>query len=611
MNTISISQGVVIRNPQVKAIADEVFKTLQLAMDKAVAHHFEPKAYPLARGDSFERLFLARFKELHAYKQQAARTKVMHRIKSTQSWRRAYYGRLAAVNLASSVPVQTQVAKLPKARRGVSMDGLAGYYRSLSAVRLRSANGGSSRAGVVSAAMSAMTLEESGVADVAAAVKEYEKLQAITKKYKELGGEKGFLGPPVSEEHWAPDGQGRYRHYKNGSIYWHPKYGAHEVHGAIREKWKATGWEQGVLGYPTTDEMKTPDGKGRYNHFKKGIFAEGSIYWHPNLGAFEVHGGIRQKWKSLGWEKSFLGYPVTDELTTPDGIGRYNHFQNGSIYFSWKTGAHEVHGAIREFWKNAGWEQSFLGYPVTDEMDAPDGKGKYSKFQGGTVRWHPDVGAYLGSPDPVSKLSLRMIKLHCIDETNGVGGNEYGEDEMAIGGTLVDTYGNVKKINKKDLGGYYDDGNWSDWEGKVIYELDLNQTDGIWPKTFIATLVLVEVDSGGYTEFLNKMADKLEPYVKQKVKEAAMVGGQGVSPGVGGLIIGYIAGEIGAYIVDKIFNEMRDWWNDDLFTPSTLTVQVPGPGALFEGGTYDSPDFYWDTWGHGGEYEYWVDWTVH
>lgn len=142
MNPISISQGVVIRNPQVKAIAEEVFKTLQLSMDKAVAHYFEPKAYPLARGASFERLFLARLKELHPYKQQAARTKVMHRIKSSQSWRKAYYERLAAVNLASSVSVQSQVSRLPKSRQKVSMDGLAGYYRSLSAVRLRSGNRG-------------------------------------------------------------------------------------------------------------------------------------------------------------------------------------------------------------------------------------------------------------------------------------------------------------------------------------------------------------------------------------------------------------------------------------------------------------------------------------
>ena len=52
----------------------------------------------------------------------------------------------------------------------------------------------------------------------------------------------------------------------------------------------------------------------------------------------------------LGWERSFLGYPLTDETATPDGVGRYNHFQGGSIYWTPATGAHEVHGAIRGQW---------------------------------------------------------------------------------------------------------------------------------------------------------------------------------------------------------------------------------------------------------------------
>ena len=42
-----------------------------------------------------------------------------------------------------------------------------------------------------------------------------------------------------------------------------------------------------------------------------------------------------------------LGYPTTNEQTTTDGIGRYNHFQKGSIYWSPTTGAHEVFGLIR------------------------------------------------------------------------------------------------------------------------------------------------------------------------------------------------------------------------------------------------------------------------
>ena len=139
---------------------------------------------------------------------------------------------------------------------------------------------------------------------------------------------------------------------------------------------------------PLTDETGTPDGVGRFNHFEGG-----SIYWTPKTGAWEVHGLIRDKWASMGWERSFLGYPVTDETKTPDGVGRYNHFQGGSIYWTPKTGAWEVHGLIREKWASLGWERSALGYPVSDEQDLPGGGGKFSQFQGGRIVWKPSTGA--------------------------------------------------------------------------------------------------------------------------------------------------------------------------------------------------------------------------
>ena len=88
-----------------------------------------------------------------------------------------------------------------------------------------------------------------------------------------------------------------------------------------------------------------------------------------------------------------LGYPLTDETTTPDGVGRYNHFQSGSIYWTPSTGAHEVHGAIRGLWASLGWERSWLGYPISSELTTPDGVGRYSLFQHGGIFWTPTGGA--------------------------------------------------------------------------------------------------------------------------------------------------------------------------------------------------------------------------
>src|SRR5690606_38603651 len=80
----------------------------------------------------------------------------------------------------------------------------------------------------------------------------------IDKKYRALGGCNSFLGHPITHELKTPDGAGRYSVFQNGSIYWHPSTGAFEVHGLIRDKWAELDWEVGLLGYPITDEMKTP-----------------------------------------------------------------------------------------------------------------------------------------------------------------------------------------------------------------------------------------------------------------------------------------------------------------------------------------------------------------
>ncbi len=153
--------------------------------------------------------------------------------------------------------------------------------------------------------------------------------------------------------------------------------------GKIDEKYRALGGCGSFLGVPITEERITPDGVGRYS-----VFERGSIYWTPSTGAFEVHGMIRDKWAELGWEPGVLGYPITDETPTPDGIGRYNVFQGGSIYWTPDTGAHEVRGRIRDKWAELGWEAGALGYPISGEYAVT--AGRKSDFQHGSITWDED-----------------------------------------------------------------------------------------------------------------------------------------------------------------------------------------------------------------------------
>lgn len=98
----------------------------------------------------------------------------------------------------------------------------------------------------------------------------------------------------------------------------------HWIGGRIEEAYhRLGGWN--TFGDATTDE-RIAKNNGRFQVFAK----DSSIYWHAGVDngiAHQVGGRIRNKWGDLGWEGAALGYPITDERKTPDGVGRFNHFQ--------------------------------------------------------------------------------------------------------------------------------------------------------------------------------------------------------------------------------------------------------------------------------------------
>lgn len=198
---------------------------------------------------------------------------------------------------------------------------------------------------------------------------------AIKVEYDEAGGF-DFFGNATNPESDAGRG-GRWQAFeKNSSIYWHPLVTnghAHQIGGRIRDKWGELGWENGTLKYPTTRETPTPQKPGAFNHFEGG-----SIYWSGATDAHNIWGLIRDKWESLGWENGQLGFPTSDEFRARDG-GAGQHMQGGELYYSSRTGVHPVWGAIRDQWVQAGWENGRYGYPSSDEVGGGNvnGKGGY------------------------------------------------------------------------------------------------------------------------------------------------------------------------------------------------------------------------------------------
>ena len=64
-----------------------------------------------------------------------------------------------------------------------------------------------------------------------------------------------------------------------------------------------------------------------------------------------------------------------------------------TICWSAQTGAHVVHGEIRDLWLQMGAESGDLGYPISSEEPTPDGRGRQSRFEFGQINWYPDIGA--------------------------------------------------------------------------------------------------------------------------------------------------------------------------------------------------------------------------
>lgn len=143
-------------------------------------------------------------------------------------------------------------------------------------------------------------------------------------------------GQPVSERYAV--GSGTAQDLDTLSAYYTAAVGVvHTTKGAIRDRYRALAGPAGFLGFPTTDESRTPDGVGRYNHFAGTAPAGSSIYWTPGTGAHEVLGAIRARWATLGWERSYLGYPTSGEYAVPGG--RRSDFQRGHIDWTPARGA--------------------------------------------------------------------------------------------------------------------------------------------------------------------------------------------------------------------------------------------------------------------------------
>lgn len=128
-------------------------------------------------------------------------------------------------------------------------------------------------------------------------------------------------------------------------------------------------------------------------------YEHGTILWSERTGAHEVHGEIAARWRAVGGDASFLGLPTTDEqrldgYAGPDAAvaGGIAHFEGGAITWTARHGAAIVHGMVRDIWALLGWEHSALGVPVADVIVEQVTGGLRGCFEHGSIAWSPAGG---------------------------------------------------------------------------------------------------------------------------------------------------------------------------------------------------------------------------
>lgn len=134
-------------------------------------------------------------------------------------------------------------------------------------------------------------------------------------------------------------------------------------------------------------ELVNPDNSGRRAHYE-----HGSIYWSPKTPAIPVRPEVMEFWGVLGYETSWLGYPIADLEIIPGGATQ--KFERGQI---WRKDGDQLWfpttGGIHDTWQTAGGPSGVLGWPQGRE-DMIGGK-IIQQFEHGRVGWRMDMGPFV------------------------------------------------------------------------------------------------------------------------------------------------------------------------------------------------------------------------
>ncbi|WP_436492456.1 hypothetical protein [Actinokineospora sp. HUAS TT18] len=174
----------------------------------------------------------------------------------------------------------------------------------------------------------------------------------------------------------------------------------------------------------------------------------------------------------------------------------------------------------------------------------------------------------------VTDLRLRLQKVRCVEETDW---NALGSDEIAMGAVSVDNEGTTKKVSKFDIpeSGGFDNGDVYTYTspGKSYVHFPINP--GAFPRKYVVTMMMAEVDNGGFADILNLAWAKVKDKVQQVIAQAVA----GLTSPFIGPALAEALGQIVAWLVTTFVGWIISLFYDDLFKPVTVSVKLPSRWA--------------------------------
>lgn len=157
----------------------------------------------------------------------------------------------------------------------------------------------------------------------------------------------------------------------------------------IMARWHKIGGDTSKLGRVTSREYGVRHGSSQK-------FAHGRIYYSRRTGAHELYGAVLDAYRAAGGPKSRLRLPVTRVQKRRPGVRA--KFQGGVVYASPATGAQVLIGKVGRRYRQLHGVFGYLGWPTRGNYETATGE--RADFQHGSMTWSARTGHVTVHPRP-------------------------------------------------------------------------------------------------------------------------------------------------------------------------------------------------------------------